>query len=216
MPGYGTRKNKKSCCSHGGTRKQRGGFFLKRMGALAKKMQKGLGNTVTEQMQKAHEKTMGHVNAGLAAIQNAGNNEHVLAAKKNLEKARDHGLELHKKLKATQVGQQVTSNMRVLHGKMQRGIAQAHQNLKNSLRIGATHASNAASHIGLHNTAKGLQKVATMGGRKKRGHKKRHATKKRGHKKHGHKKRHATKKRGHKKRKQRGGKCNGPNMPCAH
>ena len=49
--------------------------------------------------------------------------------------------------------------------------------------------------------AKRLQPIST-GGRKKRGHKKRHATKK-----HGHKKRHATKKRGHKKRKQRGGKC---------
>ncbi len=35
MPGHGTRKNKKSCGSHGGTRKQRGGFgFLKK---LAKK-----------------------------------------------------------------------------------------------------------------------------------------------------------------------------------
>ncbi len=217
MPGHGTRK-RKSCGSHGGTRKQRGGFLLKRIGALAKKM-KPLGNTVTKQMQEAHRKTMGHVDNLLTHMKNAGNNKHVLAAKKNLEKARDHGLRLHEELKQTQVGKQVTGNMRNLHEKMSDGISQAHQNLRLAVRSGATHASNAASRVGAHNTANRLLKVATMGGRKKRGHKKRHATKKRGHKKHGHKKhghkkRHATKKHGHKKRKQRGGACNGKGMPC--
>ena len=205
MPGHGTRKNKKSCGSHGGTRKQRGGLFgvLK---SLANKANKNLAAATTAIAehpigQKLSKSAAKHITAAQSAARTLAAHPHVQklsgSVRSNLNAGVNKLRTLHKQAKNKIMTNDLKKKIGVHLGTLQDHVA-----------VAAAHASNAASHIGLHNTAK----LATMGGRKKRGHKKRHATKKHGHKKHGHKKhghkkRHATKKRGHKKRKQRGGKC---------
>ena len=204
MPGHGTRK-RKSCSSHGGTRKQRGGLFgvLKSLANKANKNLKAARTAIEEHPigQKLSKSAAKHITAAQSAARTLAAHPHVQklsgSVRSNLNAGVNKLRTLHKQAKNSNMTNDLKKKIGVHLGTLQDHVA-----------VAAAHASNAASHIGLHNTAK----VATMGGRKKRGHKKRHATKKHGHKKHGHKKhghkkRHATKKRGHKKRKQRGGKC---------
>ena len=220
MPGHrnGTKK-RRSCSSHGGTRKQKGGFgFLKKLNAAASKLKTAaeatLPKTVTNAAIAAHEKTMGHINAAHNAITNNKHfkkalevgNAHAQKAVEHLETAKSLAGNLHNQLKESEIGQKVTGQMQDTHAAMKGAMGKA-----------AARTASLSTTLKDHSEA--LQKKAQLmmasksGGRKKRGHKKRHATKKRGHKKRhatkkrGHKKRHATKKRGHKKRKQRGGKC---------
>ena len=195
MPGHGTRKNKKSCGSHGGTRKQRGGFgFLKNLAKKAsEKITKAKTAIAAHPMgEKLNAKVAKHITAAKAAAAAVAAHPHAVSVKNKM----NAGI-----ASLTQIKDQAMSHPITQQVKSQVG----------------QHLDKLHSHVtDVHNMAKAKMSnvMSKMGGRKKRGHKKRHATKKRGHKKHGHKKRHATKKRGHKKRKQRGGKCNGPNMPC--
>ena len=187
MPGHGTKK-RKSCGSRGGTRKQRGGFgFLNKLAKNAKKnfaaaksaiKEHPVGKTLSQSAAK-------HITAAKAAAGALAAHPHVQSLSQS---ARD-------KIDAGVAG--LTVHMDTL---------KKHPITKDLKKKVGQHLNTLQEHVeAAHSTVKskmGMGMQAKMGGRKKRGHKKRHATKK-----HGHKKRHATKKRGHKKRKQRGGKC---------
>ena len=191
MPGHGTRK-RKSCGSHGGTRKQRGGFF----GVLKKKAADKIAAAKTAIAahpigQKLNSKVAGHITAAKAAAAAVAAHPHAVSVKNKIN-AGIASLTQIKNNAMTRVTPQLKSQAGDALGKLHSNLTVLHKEAKANM-------SNVMSK---------------MGGRKKRGHKKRHATKKHGHKKHGHKKRHATKKRGHKKRKQRGGACNGKGIAC--
>ena len=187
MPGHGTRK-RKSCGSHGGTRKQRGGFgFLKK---LAKKANEKIAAAKSAIKEHPVGKTLSqsaakHITAAKAAAGALAAHPHVQSLSQsatNKINAGIAGLTVHKN---TLMNHPMTQDLKKKVGQhlntLQGHVDAAHSMVKSKMGMGMQ---------------------AKMGGRKKRGHKKRHATKKRGHKK-----RHATKKRGHKKRKQRGGNC---------
>ena len=207
MPGHGTRK-RKSCGSRGGTRKQRGGFF----GAL-KKAAKNAADKAAE-LKKAASKQLDNQmnkNPGIksmaqgvtATASRMATSQHAQAVKKHLNDA-------HQSLKSMSSAATAgaASAARTAARTSLSAAISKYEMLFPEDRATLEKMKSLLAHRALNPNA-GAQGaiMSKMGGRKKRGHKKRHATKKRGHKKHGHKKRHATKKRGHKKRKQRGGNC---------
>ena len=229
MPGHrnGTKK-RKSCSSHGGTRKQRGGFgFLKKLTKKATdkiteaaKAAPVLASTIVptnvsrkglmDDLEKKKKAALSVINSHRQNAINATQNKKKQIAEKLGKMAAHH----EKKADEGHIISYGTPG--------EPDFSQESSWIKGQKSRMHNHIAKVATKVGMsvHREAfnKGFtganQEPLTKGGKRKHKrksnkhkHKKRHATKKRGHKKHGHKKRHATKKRGHKKRKQRGGNC---------
>ena len=222
MP-YGTKK-RRTCGSKGGTRKQRGGFPFSLTGLKSKAA--GLVTKVGEVRNHVENKINDHLEqnptlqSGLSSAQEAaaGITKGAVSAVTRMRQSqhakdiREHFDLAHKAVKdmagAATAG--AASAARTAARASLSAAISKYEMLFPEDKATLDKMQSLIDHGPLNPNA-GAQLGTTMGGRKRRGHKKRHATKKRGHKKshkkRGHKKRHATKKRGHKKRKHRGGKC---------
>ena len=199
----GTQKGR-SCSSHGGTRKQRGGLL-----AAFKKAASSLQKKAASLNKTVNARIINHVQKNPNLAKHAAIvNGHLNTAKNNIAAMSRATTKAAHSAAARAAKNALYNAIRVY----ERFFPNDEKTLNAMLRLlehPALHPNQEpAPHIDSH-----LQGGRKKHGHKKRAHKKRHATKKRAHKKrhatkkHGHKKRHATKKRGHKKRKQRGGKC---------